>query len=86
MPRKKVEKGPAGQKKIPLTYLDIFLKGKKDSRRRLKTTNDSARKKIEKTSIIVGELEKKLKEKQRDIKKRMAFYRKIKQKIEGFIS
>jgi hypothetical protein len=81
MAKKKEEKGPGGQKRIPQTYLDIFLKGKKASRRRLEATNESARRKIEKTSITVGELEKKLQEKKRDVKKRMTFYREIKQKI-----
>lgn len=79
---KKEGKDPAGEKRIPLTYLDIFLKGEKDSRRRLEETNESARKEIEKTSIIVSELEKKLKEKQKDFEKRMTAYREIKQKIE----
>jgi len=82
MAGKKEGKALGGKKRIPLTYLDIFLKGKRDSRRGLEEMNESARKKIEKTSIIVSELEKKLKEKQKDFEKRMTAYQEIKQKIE----
>jgi len=82
MAKKKEEKVQAGEERIPLTYLDIFLKREKDSKQRLEETNERARKKIEKTSIIVSDLEKKLKEKQIDFEKKMTDYRRIKQKIE----
>ena len=82
MAKKKEKKDPSTEEKTPPTYLDTFLKIEKEPRQRVEEANERARENIEKNSVILRELEKKLRASRKDLDKKMAKYRKIKQKIE----